>query len=78
MDSGLLDFERDNSAGVIWEWNNQLLRPRHIDVMSKISKASKAAVRFRGRQYHAARELTAKQKDVLSNLVRLAELIGSK
>jgi len=73
--SDSLKFERDNSAGTIWEWNNTLVDDKSLGMLKKVANAKSATIRFNGQQYYNDHDFTAAQQKDLRNLIELVELL---
>lgn len=73
--SGSLDFKRDHTGRIIWEWNNSPLNNEKREMLSKMASSDKSIVRFRGKDYYDDYELTKLQKKELSSLLKVIELM---
>lgn len=69
-----LDFQRDNSSGKIWEWNNSYINDEYLTILNKIVSAKEIKIRFHGKQYYDDYALTQIQQKELSSLVELINL----
>lgn len=73
-----LTFKRDNSSGIIWEWNDSAATNDDIEMLKKVVNGDKTIVRFYGDQYHDDRLVSAKQKKKISNVISMHDLLSKQ
>ena len=71
--SGNLKFERDNSSGTIWEWNNSVLTPELKAMLEQLGNADSAIIRFHGKYYND-QVVTEKQQKEIQTMLKILEL----
>lgn len=73
---GKMDFERDNSSGIIWEWSDSKLQD--FAMVEKIAAAKKVVIRFDGRQYYKDFEVPESQKQAMKDILVSWKRYGGK
>jgi hypothetical protein len=71
-----LNFARDHTEGTIWEWYDRNALDSDIKLIKKVISSDKAVVRFYGRQYYDDREVSFKQKQQLTNILSIYEMLN--
>ncbi len=74
-ESSPVDFKRDNSGGKIWEWITLNVNDKQRHLIDAVAAESDAIVRFYGRDYYADKEMSEIQRDALSKMLRLHDLL---
>lgn len=73
---GLMDFERDNSGGSVWEWSDEQVK--NFTFLEATLAAKKVIVRFNGRQYYDDFILPESQKAAMRDVLLAWERYGGK
>lgn len=76
FDLGSKDFERDNSGGSVWEWNDEPLKDRKM--LEAVLTAKKVIVRFNGKQYYKDFVLPEPQKQAMKDIILAWQRYGGK
>lgn len=76
FDLGKIDFERDHTAGSIWEWSDSRLDD--MGMLNKIISAKKVVIRYDGRQYYHDFVLPESQKTALRETLLAWQRYGGK
>lgn len=64
-------FERDNSAGRVWEYLDDLVGDVEYLQLIKMNEADNVTLRYSGDQYHNDRKLTNKEKGALRDVLEV-------
>src|SRR5690554_3407517 len=70
-----LTFERDHTGGTIWEWYDRNITDNDIKLIQRVIASDEAVVRFYGRQYYNDRTVSFKQRQQLSNMLSIYEML---
>lgn len=70
------DVERDNGYGGIWEWYDTQMTQELYDIIKDIIDSKNVRLRSEGKQYYKDRQITAKEKQGLKNVLDAYESLG--
>ena len=69
LDFGYSEVDRDNGYGGVWEWIDIEASSENILMLELIAESKSTIVRFQGDTYKNDRELTAKEKKAISDVL---------
>jgi len=72
---GLMDVQRDNGYGQIWEWYTTMPTPVEMRMLRTVAASSTATMRYVGRSYYKDRTISATEKSAIRNVLRAYDLM---
>lgn len=69
------DFERDHSAGTVWEWLDVPATQGKIEIAKRLANSEKSVIRFQGSQYNFDRTLTKAHKQSINTILSVFNLL---
>ena len=70
------EIKRDNSAGKIWEWYQDIEGNRHLALIKAIISSKEAIIRYVGKDYTKDRTITIREKRALKNVLEALDALG--
>jgi hypothetical protein len=72
---GLMEVERDNGSGQIWEWYTTMPGPDETRMLNAVATSKTATIRYVGQNYYKDRTITEAEKDALCNVLDAYDLM---
>ncbi|MBN1362303.1 MAG: hypothetical protein JW993_17035 [Sedimentisphaerales bacterium] len=70
------DWDRDHSAGTVWEWKDIPVNAYIWTLISKIADSERTIMRYRGQQYYSDRVVDEAEKYALRTILSAYEAMG--
>lgn len=70
------EVERDNGYGGIWEWYDTKMTSEIYNILKDIISSKNTRLRSEGKQYYKDRQISAKEKQGLKNVLDAYEALG--
>jgi hypothetical protein len=65
------DFKRDNGKGEIWEWSDEAVPYENLQMLTQISAAKKAKIKYYGEKYYKIVNITRSQQLALKRQLQI-------
>lgn len=73
-----VSVERDNGYDGIWEWSDDVVRAETEAILNAVAGSKKATVRYHGSTYYDDRDVTAKEKQAIKDVLAAYYALGGQ
>lgn len=71
-----MKVDRDNGDGDIWEWSDEKVSDRDLELIEALANAKTAKIRFEGSQYYKVKAITTAQLKSIKDMLSLYKAMG--